>query len=76
MRHLAIAITGFCLAGLAAACVAFGDDKDRAVLGRMFSPIGTLLVGGRDGAWELPHLFDDIHGDRQLLQRTRRRHQR
>jgi hypothetical protein len=66
MRHFAIASAGFWLAGLAAACE-LGDDKDKVVLGRMFSPIGTLLVGGRDRAWELPHLFDDIHGERQLL---------
>jgi hypothetical protein len=66
MRHLAIAIATFLSAGLSTAFVARVEDK--VAVGRMFSPIGTLVVSGKEeGDWELPHLFDDIHAGRALL---------
>jgi hypothetical protein len=38
------------------------------VIGRMFSPIGAILVGaGAKNAWTFPQLFDDIYAGRLLL---------
>jgi hypothetical protein len=74
MSHRAVLLLGSLTLGICGPAAAGGDknqsgvDKRQAV-GRMFSPVGTLLVQeASEKEWKHPQLFDDVYsGDRLLV---------